>query len=68
MAVGPPALPTPEGPIFPSQFSGDPTPLDVDPLVANQLLPQSEGLPTVTTVETPGICVDTPVVLEGHEV
>lgn len=70
MAVVPPTPPTPEGPIFPSQFSGAPTPtaLQVDLLVASQLFPQAESLATVTAAETPGICMDAPVVLEGHEV
>lgn len=70
MAVVPPTLPTPEGPIFPSQFLGapTPTPLKVDPLVVSQLFPQAERLPTVPAAETPGICMDAPVVLEGHEV
>ena len=70
MAVGPPALPAAKGPIFPGQLAGAPTPtaLQVDPLVAGQLLPQAEGLPALSTAETPGIGVDAPVVLEGHEV
>lgn len=70
MAVGPSTLPTPEGPIFPNQLPSAPapTPLNMHPLVAGQLFPQAEGLPTFAAAETPGICMDAPVVFERHEV
>lgn len=70
VAVSPLTLPTPEGPIFPGQLSGapTPTPLSMDPLVAGQLFPQAEGLATLTAAKASGICMDTSMVLEGHEV